>query len=396
MFINSSESDNTRDFYRASLVEFCISKWITDKDVRKFGRVMLSHEEKEDLLDQLAAYIQDPKRSIILADLQNFRSYLNDRKIKGRNVEGRSISPKTKTGLVAGMQAFMSMNEIRFPSKIHRNTFQIKEKDPVDDLPFTVEKAQRVYPHLSQVMKGLFLFMLSTGIRIDVAVNARIDDIDFEKDPVQVRLRAGDAKTRTGGITFLTNECATYLKDYWLVEILIEGKITTVRDVYMQAAGTRGFGLPSKRGKKKFIENDRRIFPMSHSTAYQALRRAIERAGYGETNDKGFLKLHPHSTRKMFRNVVGRYGSPDTAHTIMQHKPGRDAEYLTLSVDQCAADFRKAEPYLTLGISEDAREALATKNVHAAAILDLQTKVAELEALLPVSVEVKARIKKQS
>jgi hypothetical protein len=91
------------------------------------------------------------------------------------------------------------------------------------------------------------------------------------------------------------------------------------------------------------------------------------------------MLLHPHSTRKMFRNVMGRWGSADTAHTIMQHRPGRDAEYLTLSIEQCAADFKKAEPYLTIGISEEAREALTTRNAHAVAILELQNKVAELE-----------------
>ena len=48
-------------------------------------------------------------------------------------------------------------------------------------------------------------------------------------------------------------------------------------------------------------------------------------------------------------------------------------------MEQCDEDFRKAEPYLTIGISEETREALTTRNAHAVAILDLQNKVSELE-----------------
>jgi DNA primase large subunit len=69
MFINSSESDKTWDFYRAALTELLISKWIMSKDVRRYGRVLLSRAKEDKLLDRLAKYIQ--KRAVILEDLLN-------------------------------------------------------------------------------------------------------------------------------------------------------------------------------------------------------------------------------------------------------------------------------------------------------------------------------------
>ena len=394
MFINSSESDKTRDAYRASLLEFCISKWgrELDDEARQYGRVVLDRENADRLLQQLSEYIRDPNRSDVLEDLQVFRSYLNNRKIRGRNADGRPLAARTKKLHIAGIQSFLSMNEIRFQSRIHRNQFQIKERDEIDDLPFTIEKAQRVYHYLSPAMCGLFLFMISTGTRITAAVSIRRADVDLQADPARVRLRSGDSKTRESGFAFLTKECADYLEHVWLSRLAMsaaEGKqeVLTMREMYMRGAGNRARGLQAQRSNRKAGERpdyhtDPRLFPMSHSTAYQALRTAIERAGFSEVNDKGYMRLHPHSTRKMFRNVVGRWGSSDAAHTIMQHRPGRDAEYLTLSIEQCAADFKRAEPYLTLGITEEAREALTTRNAHAVAILELQNQVTELQSLV--------------
>jgi integrase len=386
MFINSSESVKTRDAYRAALLEFCISKWSghLSTEAVTYGRVALEKTQAATLLDDLSNYIRDPKRSDVLEDLQAFRTYLNNRKIRGRNMEGRPLAARTKKLHIAGVQSFLSMNEIRFQSRIHRNQFQIKERDEIDDLPFTIEKAQRVYHYLSPAMCGLFLYMISTGTRIQAAVMARVSDIDWQADPVRIRLRSGDAKTREAGFAFLTKECADYLRFAWLAPVKSGQDLLTKREIYMRGAGNRARGLQAqcsdrKAGERPDFRTDPRLFPMSHSTAYQALRTAIERAGFSDTNDKGYMLLHPHSTRKMFRNVMGRWGSADTAHTIMQHRPGRDAEYLTLSIEQCAADFKKAEPYLTIGISEEAREALTTRNAHAVAILELQNKVAELE-----------------
>ena len=393
-FIDSSESEQTRNSYRASLVEFCISKWGMDltEQVREYGKCELSHEEEERLLSRLAEYARDPKRSEILADLQEFRSYLNRRKIKYRNGNGRPLSIRSKKHHIAGIQSFLSMNEIRFMSKIHRNSFQIREQPLTDDLPFNPERALAVYNQLSHAGKGMLLFMISTGTRLEFVVNILQNDIDWTRDPVRVRIRAKISKTKSEGFAFLTKECARYLKTVWLSPIEYydrrtkERLIQPRRDLYMRAATNRNKGLrdqsnTKKAGERPDYRTDQRLFPMSESTAYETLRTAIERAGYTEKNEVGNLKLHPHSTRKMFRNEVGRWGSPDAAHMIMQHKPGRDAEYLTLSEEQCAEDFRKAEPYLTIGISDEARVALVTKNEHAAAILKLQGRVSELEDL---------------
>jgi hypothetical protein len=381
MFVTSSESKQTQDFYQSALLEFCISKWETDPDTRKYGRAALSDEMKKAYLDKLGEYIREPSRSDVLEDMRNFRTYLNGRKIRGRNREGKPIAAKTKKGFVAGMQAFLSMNEIRFQSKIHRNTFQIKEEEDTDDLPYTLEKAQKVYPLLSPAMKGFFLFILCTGTRIRGALKTDLSDVKWNTSPVQVWMAPANSKTKKGSIAFLTKECSDYLRDYWLKKFTDEdGRTTTNREIYLRGALTRGNGLPHlKNFQRQKAEENTRLFPMAQSTVQSAFKKAVEKAGFGEINNKGYAKIHPHSTRKMFRNVVGRYGSPDAAHTIMQHRPGRDAEYLTLSVEECRTDFMKSEPYLTLGISDEAREALTTKNTHAVAILDLQSQVAELK-----------------
>jgi len=333
---------STKKSYRIALITFCRFVFGTDD------------------LKALEKYIKKPDKSKILDDLFRFAEHLDNVKKDGKN-----LAPNTKKLYIAAVRTYFAMNELVF-SKVQLSQIRIKEVEKADDLAFDIDSAKLVLNHLKSLPHAIFLFLLTSGCRIGEALQVTEADIDWNHDPVRVRIAAGGTKTRHERYVFISDECAEYLKNTWLPN----------RIDYMRAATDRNAGLMKQKtktaGGRPDIDSDRRFFPVTISTFRAALVGATRRAGLESRNHRQMRRLHPHSTRKFFRTVVGRWGSPDTAEVLMGHEPGLTSSYRMPADSQIIGDYKKAMPYLTLGLTKEARVALETKDMHAAAIMELR------------------------
>ncbi|MGD0534354.1 MAG: site-specific integrase [Methanoregula sp.] len=358
-----TDSVKTRKAYRKSLIEFGRSKYGDIPDDEVFKK-----------LDQ---YIRKGNRQTVLDDLRGFKKYL-DRKEIVKHIDGKDVSTgyaiKSKMLHIAVVQSWLTKNEMGLP-RAYSGEFTYKEKPDFNDQAFTPETAKEVFDMLATpVSKCLFIFLLSTGCRINEATNVRLDEVKWEtklpdgsKGPVRIRLDGSYTKNGKARIVFLTSEAENLLRDIWIDKKYSrivpgpDGKkevFDNGRGWYLKAARNKNRGLVGysgkPAGKRPSIMADDRLFPFSNSVASQMLTTVIRRAGFTERTKTGINKLHIHSTRKFFRTQFGQAAGPDAAETLMGHSPGLTSNYRLLEEAQLAQIFKKHERALFINRDKEA------------------------------------------
>lgn len=357
------DSVKTKKAYRKSLTLFGISK---------YGEI-----PDDEIFKKLDDYIREGNRQSVLDDLRAFKKYLDHKKITKR-LDGKEIvtryAVKSKMLHIAVVQSWLTKNEMGLP-KAYNGEFTYKEKPDFNDQAFTTETAKEVFDQLSTaVSKCLFIFLLSTGCRINEATHARLSEITWDTKlsdgtpgPVRIRLDGNYTKNGKSRFVFLTKEAEDLIRDIWIDKkysriVPVNGEKKEVwdngRGWYLKAARNKNKGLVGYTGKpaseRPAIGDDDRLFPLSNSVASQMLTTVIRRAGFTERTKTDINKLHVHSTRKFFRTQFGHAAGADAAETIMGHSPGLTSNYRLLEENQLAPIFKKHEASLTIHRDKDA------------------------------------------
>ena len=207
-----TDSVKTRKAYRKSLVEFGRSKYGDIPD--------------DEIFKKLDEYIRKRNnRQSVLDDLRAFKKYL-DRKEIVKHIDGKEVitqyAIKSKMLHIAVIQSWLSKNEIECGA--YNREFSYKEKPDFNDQAFTPETAKEVFNMLTTpVSKCLFIFLLSTGCRINEATHVRLSEIawdtklsDGSKGPVRIHLDGSYTKNGKSRIVFLTTEAENFLRDLWI------------------------------------------------------------------------------------------------------------------------------------------------------------------------------------
>jgi len=176
-----------------------------------------------------------------------------------------------------------------------------------DEIP-TKDELKLILSYLSLRNRALFLFMLSSGVRIGAALQLKINDLHLEEYPPVADILPEYTKGKIGRTVFFTPEAKDAL-NAWL----------NIKDKYQK-----------KRGKTFDVE---KIVDVNYATIMTSWNRSLDRAKLGkrDTNTKlRMKKYHPHTLRKFFRTQMGQAGMPDIdVHALMGHK-----EYLSDSYDR--------------------------------------------------------------
>jgi len=95
---------------------------------------------------------------------------------------------------------------------------------------------------------------------------------------------------------------------------------------------------------------DARLFPFTDETYGKLWGHALQRSGLLSI-DRGTNRktIHPHGLRKFFRSQGALRAAVDAIEHLMGHAGYLTDSYRRLSRDQLAAEYRKAEPLLTIG-----------------------------------------------
>lgn len=191
--------------------------------------------------------------------------------------------------------------------------------------------------------RAIFLMLVSSGMRVGEAIQITLTDIDLEKRPARIRIRAAYTKTREARTAFMSEEAAEAVKA-WL----------TVRTAHVTAAENRNKGLVAHGLSTEKKKDDDRVFPYEYGTINVIWENAVKKAGLFSKDDiTGRNQLHIHQLRKYFRTQTATKIPVDVAEALMGHSRYLTKAYRKHTREQIADYYLKAEPVVTIFISDD-------------------------------------------
>jgi len=180
--------------------------------------------------------------------------------------------------------------------------------------PLTIEILKQIFNRSSHRRKTLYLFLISTGCRINEAVKIRKSDFDLSKKRIKVRIyQSKNDETRIG---YLTKECARYMKP------LLARK--NDNDLI--------FGVNSDSEKAVVTES-------------QCFRRVTDILGLTSRRRSGIRDYTIHTLRAFTYTQFTTELNADLAHAYLGHEQYLDT-YLSIPEENQLKYFIQVEPKL--------------------------------------------------
>jgi integrase len=258
-------------------------------------------------------------------DLLKYAAYLNGR------------PPKSARAYMAGARSFLEYSldvEItRKQARLLQGRLPKGSRARTSEMELTREVLRKIIAHADVKGRALFLFLLSSGVRIGEALQLKLEDVDLSVDPPLVTVRGEYTKAGDAYTTFISSEAREALEE-WL----------RVRDSYLESAKNRGRGL----GRSK-AQDDPRLFPFSETVAEQMWATCIEKAQLDSKDPStGRRRLRIHMLRKWFLSQAKMAVPESVAEAWAGHRGYLDDAYRRYTRQQLAELYRKAEPYLLI------------------------------------------------
>lgn len=238
---------------------------------------------------------------------------------EGRDVERDLISfrdevlselaPTTRNSHVNALKLFFDDNDVTFTRRV-LNQLKAKNNQAIswENTPSN-EQIKRIIEYMPIHGKAMTLMLASSGMRIGALIQIKLEDVDLDKEPVRIRIRAKYTKSKQKRITFISPEAKETLLE-WL----------KYRPQYIEIANARS-RLHEREGDLE------EIFPFTSINFNYIWRNALDKADLKRVDSRtNRATLHPHGLRKFFRLVVGRHGQ-DEAEALMGHQTGLKAVY---------------------------------------------------------------------
>ncbi len=320
-FIEELRTKSTKTTYRAGVYAFLDWKYGRQRAERK-----ASPEEMDRYEDLAAQYLASGDD--VPGDLRKYAASMQE------------IPPKTAAIRLTGIKEYLLVNGIELSeretrlirSRMPRGGTQTTERD------LTPQVLQTILTHADVKGRALILTLMSSGIRIGEAVQLKVSDIDLERDPAVVHIRAEITKTRRARTTFISHEAVAAVRE-WL----------KVREAYLESASARNKGLVAQGiGSVKTVK-DPRLFPFATHVAQSMWRTILRNADLAYLDEAtGRHQHHIHQLRKYFRTQMAIACPVDVVEAMLGHEGYLTSAYRRYTVDQLAEAYKKAEPIITL------------------------------------------------
>jgi len=221
--------------------------------------------------------------------------------------------PMTRKARINHVRAFLELNNVNLEKKT-KKLVKLKTKNTkasTQDKVSTPQELNEILQHGTLKDRALFLFLSSSGMRIDETLHLVEDDIPSIKKhdegkklkfPIKVYIREEYTKTNESRITYISNET-------W------ETLLAWIKDKprYLHQAATKSI-------KQKW-ENDPHIFPYTYPTAHRMWIRLLKQSGYDEKDlSTNRCRRHIHTLRKYFRIYVAPAAGEDVTELLLGHK----------------------------------------------------------------------------
>lgn len=246
----------------------------------------------------------------------------------------KNKSNKTRSLYFKALKYYLERNDITLDKFFLKNIKnKIKDKYPasIDIIP-TNKILREILEHGTLKDRALFLFLASSGIRINEALQLTHDDINLEHNPPIINLRGKITKSGYPRFTFISNEAKQSLQSF-----------LKVREEYLKNASKK-----SPRGHKKPI-NDNRIFPFSYSTAWSMFTRLLRESEYTEKDQSTNLyKIHIHSLRKFFKTRLSAEIQKYHLDKLTGHENELSNSYIRPDLETLSKEYLNAEHLISI------------------------------------------------
>ena len=258
-------------------------------------------------------------------------------------------APKSIRAYLSAVKSYFADHGITLPQEKWRSI--IRRLTPPAK-PLTMDKAgtheewKRILTVMPLAGRSLFLFLLSSGCRIEEALQLKVDDLELEADPPRAYMRQPYTKGGFGGrIVFMTYEA----RDAILQWLEVKQKIRKREPRIYRGLVAAGILPTPKRGNQK--RDLHRVWDFNDRTVREILYNALEKAGLDERDPiTNRYRLHVHSTRKFFRSYCGL--EEGLVHALMAHSGYLDSAYfrkLQENPDEVGQEYKAiAMPRLTI------------------------------------------------
>jgi len=231
-----------------------------------------------------------------------------------RQIAGSTI--KHKFSQLNGFLHYMGIKITKEDVRINLSFPKIIKEEPH---PLQFEEIQKILEYTNGKKKGLYLSLLSSGMRIGETMQLRKKDFDLSKERIMVRIPAKMTKTRTGRTTFISIEAANFVRT----------KLRTLDDEDLVF------------GSSEIVENAR----MNEIVTFE---RILKKAGLNQKYEGvNRRKITLHSFRAYFFTKAARTHDENYAHKLTGHG-GYLPQYDRLTDDEKLNLYVKLEPELLI------------------------------------------------
>jgi len=250
----------------------------------------------------------------------------------------QKYAPCTRVSRRSCILGFLEDNDVNIPSKIVKRMRRSQGgSKPVtlDTIPKNSELKQ-ILQHGGVMGRALFLFASSSGMRINEVLSLEFSDIDLERQPARIYIRAETTKTNQPRICFITDEAKNVLME-WI----------KIREKWLENAVKR-----HKKATKKFVaknNNDKTIFCFAYTTAHKIWKKMLKDSGFDEKDrSSGYFRMHIHTLRKFFKTRMLNAGVQEAyINKIMGHE-SLDSSYLRFTEHELEDAYLQGAESLTV------------------------------------------------
>jgi len=182
-----------------------------------------------------------------------------------------------------------------------KQRFRLPKARHVYEEGLTKETINRILRFANPKLSTSILMLCSSGMRISELLQLRLQDIDFEKNPTTILVRADTTKTRETRITCISSEATNALQDY-----VKRYKITN-----------HLFIKDSHESEEDYIKNVV-VTRQSFERMLRHVRNNIPELN--KKNENGRNVIHFHALRAWFKTQVTDAHQSDFAEALMGHK----------------------------------------------------------------------------
>ena len=182
-----------------------------------------------------------------------------------------------------------------------KHRFRLPKAQHVYEEGLTKETINRIVRFANPKLSTSILMLCSSGMRISELLQLRIQDINFEKNPTTILVRADTTKTRETRITCISSEATNTLHDY-----IKKYKITN-----------HLFLRDNHKSEEDYIKN-LLVTRQSFERMLSHVRSNIPELN--KKNENGRNAIHFHALRAWFKTQVTDAHQSDFAEALMGHK----------------------------------------------------------------------------